>query len=736
MMKMTAPARHPNIVDVGETYARLRGYTEVNRGQLLAFLDLHSRDVVYQGLSSIVTDNMFQGDGTIVSQEAEKKKAEQQQQEAKQTFDDRKAERDTMSRHPLARSPDELKAARRSRKKNQAQDKKDKAEPMTTDETALTKYPPGEEEEDLYPPEVNEAWSRAMPQLVKCFEAIGFGVAVSQTTLQQLRVDRAAEEQRAAMDAESALFGDFLEPLPETPDEDFTLHVLDPRTFRTFVRRDESYGAVAWLIMLPIVVDTQSTKKSPEEARIELMSRAQVSDCTGKTVKWYVLDPRAVFVYAPMPENTPCVLTGDLRSYISRLEPERGYEIANRHAMAQSNLVNASAPIPVVLKAGNMPKVDGSGESGNSHEDARENVPQARISNDSVTPSGVDAPGHIAAYRDPAVERAAITRQVQEMLKAEKDEDRITGDLRRAYSVMESPMGAVTGAPVRREHWTLPERYELGAVPVAQPPTYYVEQIMKRWREAACVFRVVVGVLLNYSVMDGSSDTGTMGGATAGGKEGGLGGATSGTTSTAWRIFRTAMNAQVTGLEAWSKRVLQAMADKKKSDALRLSVLAFMEDRKDAFDRANGGNEAQYSAHLMNSKGLTEDVKQGMQHARRKRKEAHMSEGLHEAQRMFSNGDSASSGSGSKKRNDLLFKIPRVQTLELLVSFWEKKVLTSVGLREEVMRTLYLPEQFLELPEVLDEQREASLNPLPEVEPDDGEEGGGAGGAKKKAKKS
>lgn len=113
-----------------------------------------------------------------------------------------------------------------------------------------------------------------------------------------------------------------------------------------------------------------------------------------------------------------------------------------------------------------------------------------------------------------------------------------------------------------------------------------------------------------------------------------------------------------------------------------------------------------------------------------------MSEGLHEAQRMFSNGDSASSGSGSKKRNDLLFKIPRVQTLELLVSFWEKKVLTSVGLREEVMRTLYLPEQFLELPEVLDEQREASLNPLPEVEPDDGEEGGGAGGAKKKAKKS
>jgi hypothetical protein len=729
---MTRSSSSGILVDVGETFARVRGYTEVNRIEVLHYLDLHSKDPVYRALSGIITDNLFPSGGTIVSLEAEEKKAQEQAEELKQKFDDSKAERDTMSRHPLSRTPDELKSARRSRKKNQAQDKKDKAEAMTPEDRALTRATK-EKEEDLYPPEVNEAWARALPHLVKCFEAIGFGVAVSQATLVHFRTVRATLERSALAketvgDPELLDALDFLQPLPETPDEDFTLHVLDPRTFRAFVRRDESYGGTSWLVMLPIVVDTQNTRRTPEEARLDLMSQTQVSDGNGKSVKWYVLDPLSVYVYSPAPENIPCQLSGSLRSYVSCLEPEREYEIANRHAMAQSNLVNASAPVPLMLKAGNMPKVDGSGESGNSHEDARENAPQATHNHANSHSGSVPAAGHIGTFHDPSVEREAAMRRAEAEAKAAHTERQVNQGLSHAYNFMANPLGAVMGAPVRRREWILPERYELGAVPVATPPTYYVEQFMKRWREAAVMFRIVVGVLRNYSVLDSASDTGSMGGASAGGKEDGLGGATSGTTSTAWRLFRGSMNAQANVLEAWSKGVLQSMTDKHAKAQIDSSVQAFVADRKGKFDRDHGGNEVQYSTYLMNLTGIDENTKQGMQETRRKQKESYLSESLKQGR------ESASKQHG-KKRNDLVFKIPRVQTIELLVSFWEKRFINSAGLREELMRNLYLPEQFMELPEAMDQQRDIATAPDPEMAEEDGEEEEG-GGAKKKQKKS
>lgn len=706
-----------NVVDVAETYATARGFCEVDRAHLLRCLELHNTDPVFQILSGIISESVFSDPGRIVSEEAEKQKVKQQQQEAKQKLDDNQAERDTLSKHPLARSPAELKSSRGRRKKNQAQAKKDESEKMSTEEEDLVAYPPGEEEEDLYPDDVNESWARALPTLVKCSEAIGFAVATTQRTLVEMRAKRD--------ELEGIKPPGVLEPFAESSDEDVCLHVLDPRTFRAFVRRDESYDAASWLIMIPLMVHSLQLGKTPEQARAEFMSGIATRSLE---VKWYVLDPLSVYIYIPSVNNLPVLdglrMSASVRSYVSRCAPERDFEIANRYAMAASNITNAKPVLPIIMKASNMPRKDGSGE-GNTNEDAREVVPQSLIDNEDLTPGSREAPGMIGEYR--------IQNNANDNAREDQDEQRrddmISEKLAHAYSIMEQPLGAVGPTPTRRATWQLPEGREIGVLPPATAPVFYVEQAMKRWREAAAMFGIPVGVLLNYSIMDGSSEAGTMGGASSGGDKGsGLGGATSGTTSTAWRNFQRNIHGRVSSLEAWSKYVLQSMIDKKTSALLTKTIEDYIKERGDQFDKMHGGSEADFSVSLALAKDVDDSTKDAMQAARRKKKTEWMTDGE------GAKGLNDNLGKGGKKRNDLKFLIPRMNTLEQIISLWQMKQVNSMGMRQELMRQLHLPESYLELPEAMDQAREAAVNPMPEAQPDEDEDGEG-GSKKKKAKK-
>lgn len=690
------------LVEDATKYASALGYVEVNRGSMLYHLELHSRDVVFQSLSHVVQLHLFQQPGSIQSRKQEKRKQEKRRADQEQRRELHQAERDSLSRGKPR--PPKGRSAQGQQQRDADQDKKgDQGD--------------GEEEE-LFEPDVNEAWARALPRLVSCSEAIGFGVAVSEETYARVLHD---------IEVYEGALPPMVVPIEPSSEPVMTLKALQPSRLRIFFRRDPSTDDFSWLVMLPVILALPGGYDTKEQARTRLMSQDNFEvHSTGTDVQWLVLDPNEVFVYVPRDANLPRD-DGAVVSNVSRCEPERRVEMGNRYAMAAANLVNARPPIPIIEKAGGAgKKKDASGENGTTNEDAREAEPLRIEAEKLTTYHDIEAPGKIEAF--PAAETLSPAlkryREQQEDQHAERMDEKMADELRRAYRTMEDPSSVVLPTPVARKGWTLPEGKEIAQVPPAVPPAFYEEQVTKRLREAAFVWGLPVGVLLNYSIMEASSSMGSMGST---GAKSGTGGSTSGTTSTAWHIYETTMHAMADTLERWAAQVLKRMRKRRRDAVIARTIQLFAEHRLEEF-YSRHGTEQQF-AHRMITDSTTDDsVKRGLQYSREQQKEECMrAVGATDPAAMLSGKDAALADA----KDDLLFKIPRVMTMQQLMALWDKSLLNPEGMHRKLIESLHIDESDLELPEAMADAREASVNPMPEAQPDDA---GASGGPKKKAK--
>jgi hypothetical protein len=678
------------VVGDANKYASLLGYVEIRRAEMLRCLDLHAKDVIYQFLSKVISLQLFGESGTIISREEEEKKKKKQQQEQKSRHDDQKSKRDAIAGYPpsVATKPPQ------------------KDDPAKEEEE--------EEEESLYDEDVTDAWARAIPQLVSCSEAVGIGVAVSQETYMRARQE---------IEILEGVHPSMLTPIEPTSNPTMTLIALHPSRIRIFFKRDASYDDCTWMVMLPVILRIPEIAGTKEQVKTRLMSSAVLADGAGLDIAWYVLPPESVFVYLPQTSNLPRD-DGTLNSHISRCEPERKVEIGNRYCMSASNLVNARPPIALIQKQTSAKRKNASGDDTIENEREFEPLHLTREAQDLETPGEIDAHGKIESFPSDAASLAMVVyRENQKQRREENSEAKTQEQLKHAYDIMEDVTSAVQPTPISRNHWTIEEGREIGQIPPAVPPEFYVEQSLKRIREAASLWGIPSGVLLNYSIMDSSSSGASSGLGSMGGQKEGVGGATSGTMSSAWQIYERTMHAQITSIERFSAVVLKRMQQKRKSDLIERTIKQFVDGKlAEFYDRH--GTEEQFSHKLMYS-DTDESIKEGLAYQRQQRKSEYLDPDNCKKEIKLPKEASL---------NDLVFKIPRVQPLQQVVPLWQSGILTSTALIKMVKCSLHVEETDLELPETLDEAREASLNPMPEMAEEKEGEGGEGGGKKKKAK--
>ena len=279
--------------------------------------------------------------------------------------------------------------------------------------------------------------------------------------------------------------------------------------------------------------------------------------------------------------------------------------------------------------------------------------------------------------------------------------------------------------------WYLPEGREIGTLPAATPPSFYVEQANKRLREAASLWGVPLGVLVNYSIMDTSSAGSAMGVGSFGGDKNGLGGATSSTLSMAWKSYEKSMAERVMSIKKFSKHTLSRMSKSWRDAMIPAAIEAYQRNKLEQFERENG-TEAQFQTQLMNSH-YNEDTKGVLETRRAAEKQRYMEDECGSTKCLRA---AEASLPAEARMGDLYYHMNRLQQLEQIIALWQANILRSQAAVRVAAATLDLRPSDFELPEAMDDVRETANQPLPESEPpEDGEGGGSKSSSSKKAKK-